>query len=225
MRSLDCQVDYWNDIGPSKTFAHPPNLGRLARYLPLQSRILDYGCGYGRVLGVLEEQGYADLIGVDPAPAMIARARSRHPNITFELLTDPPAIPLAAESVDAVLLFAVLTCIPTDDGQRGVISEVSRVLRPGGLLNISDLWIQTDLRNLDRYALGLRKYGTQGVFELPEGVVLRHQEPRSFETLTTGYETLALDHLTLDTMNGHQAKGFQWFGRKSGAIDPGAGVK
>ena len=124
-----------------------------------------------------------------------------------------------------MLLFAVLTCIPTDDGQRGVISEVSRVLRPGGLLNISDLWIQIDLRNLDRYARGHEKYGTHGVFELPEGVVLRHQEPRSFEALTAGYETVALDHMVHETMNGHQATGFQWFGRKPGAIDPGAGVE
>ncbi len=225
MRSLDCQVGYWNDVGPSKTFAHSPNLERLARYLDRDSRILDYGCGYGRILGVLDEQGYADLIGVDPAPAMIAAARSRHPGIAFHLLTDPPVLPLADESVDAVLLYAVLTCIPTDDGQRGVISEVSRVLRPGGLLNVSDLWMQTDVRNLDRYAEGLRKYGTHGVFELPEGVVLRHQQPGSFETLTAGYETLALDHRVHETMNGHQANGFQWFGRKSGAIDPGAGAQ
>lgn len=81
------------------------------------------------------------------------------------------------------------------------------------------------LRNLDRYAQGLRKYGTNGVFELPERVVLRHQNPRSFETLTAGYETLALDHMVHETMNGHQANGFQWFGRKSGAIDPGAGAE
>ena len=31
MRGLDCQIEYWNDVGPTKTFAHPPNLERLAR--------------------------------------------------------------------------------------------------------------------------------------------------------------------------------------------------
>ena len=56
MRSLDCQIEYWNDVGPTKTFAHPPNLERLARHLDLESRILDYGCGYGRVLGVLADR-------------------------------------------------------------------------------------------------------------------------------------------------------------------------
>ena len=92
MRSLDCQVEYWNDVGSSKTFAHPPNLARLARHLSLESRILDYGCGYGRVLGVLDQQGYSDLIGVDPAPAMIARraagTRTSHSNSSLIL---PPS--------------------------------------------------------------------------------------------------------------------------------------
>jgi hypothetical protein len=58
------------------------------------------------------------------------------------------------------------------------------------------------------------KYGTYGVFELPEGVVLRHQEPRALEALTAGYETVALDHTVVETMNGHRASGFQWLGTK-----------
>jgi len=45
------------------------------------------------------------------------------------------------------------------------------------------------------------------------------------ETLTVGYETFALTHMRFETMNGNQATGFQWFGSKSGAIDPGAGVE
>jgi hypothetical protein len=61
------------------------------------------------------------------------------------------------------------------------------------------------------------------VFELPEGVVLRHQEPRSLEALTAGYETLALDHAVFETMNGHQASGFQWLGAKSGMAPRRAG--
>lgn len=43
---------------------------------------------------------------------------------------------LSSTSVDAVLLFTVLTCVPTDDGQQAIVREAGRVLRPGGLLYI-----------------------------------------------------------------------------------------
>lgn len=44
----------------------------------------------------------------------------------------------------AFVLFAVLTCIPLDGEQRDLVREISRVLRPGGLLYISDLLLNRD---------------------------------------------------------------------------------
>ena len=67
------------------------------------------GCGYGRALGILNANGYRDLIGVDPAAAMITAARQALPSISFEVLDDYRKTGLPDASVDAVLLFAVLT--------------------------------------------------------------------------------------------------------------------
>lgn len=212
MQDLDRQVDYWNRIGPGKPFAHPVNFERLAQWLSPDSRILDVGCGYGRALGLLFDQGYRNLIGCDLAPAMVATARERFPAITFTEITSPPKLPVADAAVDAVLLFAVLTCVPTNDGQLALIAEIARVLPPGGLLYISDIWLQTDERNRERYARDQPKYGTYGVFNLPEGVTVRHHDPGWIETLTGDFETLALDQTDIHTMNGNPAKGFQWFG-------------
>jgi SAM-dependent methyltransferase len=214
MQDLDCQLDYWNRIGPQKSFGHPVNFERLSQWLSHGSRILDLGCGYGRALGLLYECGYHNLIGFDLAPAMVAMARERCPAITFAELSSPPNLPLADASVDATLLFAVLTCVPTDQGQRAMVEEVGRVLRPGGLFYISDLWLQDDERNKERYVRDEPKYGTYGVFDLPEGVAVRHHDPRWIETLTKDFDSLALDHINIQTMNGNPAKGFQWFGLK-----------
>jgi SAM-dependent methyltransferase len=214
MQDLDRQLDYWNRIGPGKSFGHPVNFDRLSQWLSPGSRILDVGCGYGRVLGLLFERGYHNLVGCDLAPAMIAVARERFPAITFVGLSSPPRLPLADLSVDATLLFTVLTCVPTNEGQRAIVEEVGRVLRPGGLFYISDLWLQTDERNRERYNRDEPKYGTYGVFDLPEGVTVRHHDPRWIETLTRDFDTLALDQIDVVTMNGHPAKGFQWFGLK-----------
>ncbi len=215
MQDLDRQIDYWNRVGPNKPFGHPVNVRRVEKLLFPGSRILDFGCGYGRALGDLHSHGYCNLIGVDPAPAMVATARQRFPAITFRELSDPPHISLADASVDATLLFSVLTCVPTDEGQWAIIREISRVLRTGGLLYISDLWLQKDSRNLERYERYHFKYGVFGIFELPEGVTLRHHDRQWINELTTDFEPVEVDEIKFTTMNGHSADGFQWFGRKA----------
>jgi SAM-dependent methyltransferase len=214
MHDLDRQIDYWDRIGPGKPFDHPVNIERLRQWLAPVDRILDFGCGYGRVLGLLHRSGYRNLLGVDQAPMMIATARERFPEITFERLAFSPRLDLPDASVDATLLFAVLTCVPTDAGQRAIVDEIERVLRPGGLLYISDLWIQADERNVQRYVRDEPKYGTYGVFDLPEGVTLRHHNRTWIEELTQDFETVAVDDIEVPTMNGHLAHGFQWFGLK-----------
>jgi ubiquinone/menaquinone biosynthesis C-methylase UbiE len=144
---------------------------------------------------------------------MIAAARARFPEITFQQLQSS-TVPLPDASVDGALLFSVLTCVPTDDGQRIILAELYRVLKPGGLVYISDLWLQHDERNLTRYARDEAKYGTYGVFDLPEGVTVRHHDPKWIETLTSNFETVALDNIEVVTMNGNPAQAFQWFGLK-----------
>lgn len=214
MLDLDCQVDYWNRIGPGKAFGHPVNFARLEQHLSSSSHIVEVGCGYGRALGLLFEQGYRNLLGLDPAPTMVEMARTNFPAIAFEVLDSPPQLPVPDDSVDALLLFSLLTCVPTDAGHRDIVEEVGRVLKPGGLFYISDLWLQSDERNRERYARDERMYGTYGVFDLPEGVTLRHIDPGWLKELTQAFETVALDNIDVHTMNGNPAKAFQWFGLK-----------
>src|SRR5678810_484465 len=159
----------------------------------------------------LYNEGYESLIGLDFSPAMIAAARAQYPEIAFEVVQSS-TIPLPDASVDGVLLFSVLTCIATDEGQQALIAELRRVLRRGGLLYISDLCLQADERNLARYARDQQKYGVYGVFDLPEGVTVRHHDPKWIETLTSDFTTVALDEIEVVTMNGNPAKAFQWFG-------------
>jgi SAM-dependent methyltransferase len=235
MSDLDNQLQYWNTRGTQKVFGHPLNLERVSQWLCYESRILDFGCGYGRSLGELFGAGYRNLIGFDFSPAMIAAARTRFPEIefrevysqqsssssgsipAFESSSAPSSsgsIPLRDASVDGALVFSVLTCIPTDNGQRALIAELHRVLRPGGLLYISDLWLQRDERNLTRYAHDEAKYGQYGVFDLPEGVTVRHHSREWISTLTSDFERVALDEIEVLTMNRNPAQAFQWFGLK-----------
>jgi len=214
-RKLDFQIDYWNQFGPTKPCAHPVNLERLQQCVSKSSRILDYGCGYGRALGILHANGYTDLVGADPAPAMLAAARESYPSISFGLIDQDQRTSLRNASVDAVLLLSVLTCVPTNSGQRAIIGEITRLLRPGGVLYISDYFLQKDARNIERYVAFEKKYGIYGIFDLSEGATVRHHEADWIKTLTADYETLSLEEISVQTMNKHSATAFQWFGRKA----------
>src|SRR5690242_18442499 len=115
MLNLDYQLEYWNSEGARKSFAHPLNLRRIRQWLTEDSLIIDFGCGYGRCLGELFEAEYTELVGFDFSTAMIDAARKQFPQIVFEQL-DSTVIPLPDGSVDAALLFSVLTCVPGDEG-------------------------------------------------------------------------------------------------------------
>lgn len=211
MPTTDTQLDFWNRVAWEKTFSHPINLPLLRTYLPPDSRILDYGCGYGRISNDLYQAGYTQILGVDPAPEMIRRGRQLYPHLQLD---DLPLSGLATRAkFDAVLIVAVLTAVPSDAAQRELISTVERALRPGGLLFISDLLLQEDERNLSRYEAGAAEFGTHGVFRLPEGAVVRHHSPAWIESLTKQhFKQLHWATLDVVTMNGNVAKAFQYLG-------------
>lgn len=203
----DRQKQYWETTGAAKTFTHPIDTTWLAAGgVARDSRVLDYGCGYGRTLATLHQDGWTNLEGVDPARALIARGRKLWPSLHLEILTNPPALPHADGSIDVVLLFAVLTCIPTDSDQHALIAELHRVLRPGGLLYVSDYPLQDDARNRSRYNL----YATTnplpyGTFDSGDGAVLRHHEPHRLRQLLNDFNDVQVRDLQTSTMNGNPA--------------------
>jgi SAM-dependent methyltransferase len=111
-------------------------------------------------------------------------------------------------------LFAVLTCIPTNKGQELLIQEIHQVIRPGGVLYVSDYWLQDDDRNRERYRKWKDRYGTYGIFELSEGAVCRHHDRKWIEKLFSSFEMIEFVDIDVFTMNGNKAKAFQYYGRK-----------
>ncbi|GER86301.1 hypothetical protein KDW_04630 [Dictyobacter vulcani] len=126
-----------------------------------------------------------------------------------------PLLPYTEESFDAVFLFAVLTCIPHDEDQHVLIDELIRVLKPGGILYISDLELQGDERNRDRYDLFQQKYGVYGVFETGDGAVCRHHPMEWLGSLVSSCELLATEKVEVVTMNGNHSQAVQLLARKS----------
>jgi len=105
------------------------NLEFLAESNLLQQgqRILEVGCGIGNIVYELTEQGY-DIKGTDISIEAIAYGRKKYPNIRIEV---QPAeeLKFETESFDIVLSFDLFEHVVRIDRH---ISEVFRVLRPGG---------------------------------------------------------------------------------------------
>ena len=104
--------------------------------------MLDVGCGTGALAMEAQSRvGAAGRIsGVDPGPQQIARARSKAPRrnlpIDFQVgVIEQLAFP--DQTFDVVLSTLVMHHLP-DDLKRQGLSEMARVLKPGGRLVIAD---------------------------------------------------------------------------------------
>lgn len=105
---------------------------------PARARVLDVGCGTGvlsRAVAALP--GIGAVVGVDTAPALLARARelaSGLPEVSFQA-GDAHALPFTAGSFDAVLFDSLLSHLPA---AAPALAEALRVLRPSGWLGVFD---------------------------------------------------------------------------------------
>ena len=205
------QMEYWNSVSEQKEFTTPFQAEEFSKYVQRKHTILDVGCGYGRTLDELYQNGYRNLIGIDFSSGMIERGKQQFPYLDLRVKNDAK-IDLRDASVDAVILFAVLTCIRMNEEQEQLLSEIKRVLKPQGILYVNDFLLNTDARNLSRYEKFKEVYGVYGVFELPEGAVCRHHDEAWIEDLLKDFSQLEYKHLTFTTMNGHQSNGFYFIG-------------
>jgi len=96
-----------------------------------RSRVLDVGSGGGFLTANLSDAGY-DVIGIDPLMTPIREARD-HVQSTF-VAAAGESLPFQDDSVDAVTCSEVLEHVEEPEA---VVAEISRVLRPGGLLVFS----------------------------------------------------------------------------------------
>ena len=97
--------------------------------------IIDVGCGTGRLLRAAALRWpQARLFGVDPAERMISEAERLNPNATFKV-APAELLPFPDHAADLVL--SSLSFHHWRDQLKGC-QEMSRVLRPGGLLCLAD---------------------------------------------------------------------------------------
>lgn len=107
-----------------------------AALVPVGARVLDAGCGTGRVMIRLAELGY-DCVGVDLDASMLAVARRKAPGLPWfridlaEFEPDPLGI---AGDFDLVVAAGNIFALLAPGPESAVVERLSAALRPGGLL-------------------------------------------------------------------------------------------
>jgi SAM-dependent methyltransferase len=103
---------------------------------PVQgARVLEVGCGTGVITGLISGlPGVAEVVGVDPLPYFVERARERLPDVRFEV-GDGRSLPFTDGDFDGVVFSTTLCHIP---GPEQALGEARRVLRPGAFLMVYD---------------------------------------------------------------------------------------
>lgn len=159
-------------------------------------RILDVGCGTGRLIEHLVKTfgESIEIVGLEPSEHRIKIAQQKvaaFPNVTFKLGSDRDLRGFADNEFDIVYINSVFHHIPSTAAQAAALVYIHRILKPGGKLGLSDP---------DKEAPGLLKDVTR---EVVESHGFRYTEeklvsPKSLRSLliASGLDVVKLDQVT-----------------------------
>lgn len=104
----------------------------LEKYVKDGDRVLDLGCGSGRLIEILKDKKI-NYVCLDSSEKLIEIAKKNYPGYNF-LVGEALNLPFPENSFDKVFSIRVLPHIPSNEFRLKFMKEVKRVLKPKGLL-------------------------------------------------------------------------------------------
>jgi len=124
----------------------------LAEYVNGGDRLLDWGCGNGRLYQLFEDKSVSYL-GIDNCRGLIQKAQAKYPDVDWRVGNDIPY-----QSFDKIFAIASWHHLPGTELRRIKMEEFQNRLKSGGYLLLTTwnlkqskyfwLWVRNNLRNL-----------------------------------------------------------------------------
>ena len=189
-------VEDWNKVADQVNFNLEMDWEKFQELVELKEKVLDFGCGYGRIVDQLNQRGYSNVVGIDPSYPMIERGCRMFPKLSL-LHSAGRDLPFDSHSFDAIIACAVFTSITSSDERQAAASEITRVLKPGGLLHLSEFCASEERR-----------------FMSTLGVPMRYSTPEVLQRLFEDFEPVHSEVIDANTMGGKPESSFRAFMRK-----------
>jgi len=125
-----------------RALAYPLMFEALGLGSPDCRKVLDYGCGTGKVAErIVGAYDGVSVVASDPSEGMLGIARSKrgHPKITYQRMGQDQQLDLQPNGIDGALSCFIFVCISDAERIRRIVHEVHRVLRPGGTYAMLEL--------------------------------------------------------------------------------------
>lgn len=196
----------WKENSNKLTFTTPLPSKIFIEAINVENRILDLGCGYGRVLSYLENNGFRNLVGVDISEELLMSAKKvcQYSNLkvgSFE------SIPCRDNEVDIIFLMAVISNCITKVQERKMINEINRVLKPKGIIFLEFFMLDLRPKKLKMYLAGLIRHGEIGRFKTSQGFLFKHRSINQVRRLFSDYSILEIEEIMFTTWSGANHKG------------------
>lgn len=169
---------------------------RCGRPVTGESRILDFGCGWGRTIRFfMRDVPTAQLQGVDVMPLAIELSRQTNPWCQFSLIPPFPPSGLPGDTFDLIYLYSVFSHLSEDAHDRW-LTEFHRLLRPGGLL-FATTWPRAYIERCQRARRGDTvgtHPGSLVAFKETEAWLARHDRGEYCHSPVGGGDALSTDY-------------------------------
>jgi SAM-dependent methyltransferase len=189
-------------------------LRTMREFVATGARVLDVGSGTGFYLDRWRELGAGSIVGSDITDVAVSHLARRHPDVEVARFdAGDHTLPWEEESFDAVSAMDVLFHVVDDERFGRALHNAGRLLRPGGVLVFSDLFVHGEpwraphqaIRSLEEIAAAVDRAGLEVELRRPMLVLLNapvDTHSRLLRALWTGLRTAALRGETLGTAAG-----------------------
>ncbi len=142
------------------------------KYVRPGMKVLDVGCGNGRLIEVLPEVEYW---GVDASEGLVGEALKHESiktlkqegKVNFKVLDMLELGKLGEKDFDVVFMFASLNHIAGEENRRRVLAEVKKILKPGGMAVVTNwnMWQVGAGKSIWRYKFSIFNFQFSNNFQ------------------------------------------------------------